>query len=126
MAKDKITREQYTDPEETASTFDGFDDITAPCHACGEENVGVGTPVVMVIPGMIFPSREYDVPVFIPDPDVKFRTVQFPNGSVGFVTDEEKTKYVHEECYDMMINEVANIVDDDDDDDDEEDEEDDD
>lgn len=118
MAKDRITREQIESQQEPTD-FEGYDDITAPCHACGEDNVGVGTPVIMAIPGMIFPSREYDVPVFIPDPDVKFRTVQFPNGMVGFVTDEEKTKYLHEDCYDMMINEVANIVDDDEDDEDE-------
>lgn len=121
--KDKITRTQFESPEtqDGSHEFAGYDDITAPCHACGEDNVGVGTPVMMVIPGMIFPSREYDVPVFIPDPDVKLRIVQFPNGMIGFVTDEEKTKYVHEDCYDQLINEVANIVDDDDEEEDEED-----
>lgn len=113
MAKDKIHRADLRmyqdatptkDPEEPSS---GFDDITAECHACGEVHVGVGTAVVMAVPGMIFPSMEYDVPVFIPDPDVQIRLLTLPNGMIGLVTDHTKTKYLHEECYTNLIDEVA-------------------
>jgi len=100
----KLKADQIGNVYDTSSSFDT---ITAPCDACGEENVGVGTPVNMVIPGMLFPSREYDVAIFVPDPDVKLRIVQLPNQALGFITDEEKTKYLHQECYNDLIDEVA-------------------
>lgn len=118
--KDKVDRVSIEEPEASSS---GFDDITAPCDACGEENVGVGTPVMMVIPGMIFNNVEYDVPMFVPDPDVKLRIVQLPNGAIGFVTDQEKTKYNHEDCYTKLVDEVAYLTDGPGDEDDESEEE---
>jgi len=102
--KDKVERAQIEEPDSTST---GFDDITAPCDACGEENVGVGTPVMMIIPGMIFNNIEYDVPMFVPDPDVKLRIVQLPNGQLGFVTDHNVTKYTHQDCYTRLVDEVA-------------------
>lgn len=117
--KDKVSREEFAaaqddyDNDEVVST--SFDTITPPCDACGEENVGMGAPVMMAIPGMLFPSREYDVPVFVPDPDVQLRIIAMPNGAIGFVTDETKTKYQHEECYQLAIDNLAYDVEDDDD-----------
>jgi len=94
-------------------------ETTPGCDACGEESIGMGIAVVMAVPGMLFPSTEYDVPVFIPDPDVKFRSIVFPNGATGFVTDETTTKYLHRECYDDLVEELAYAgleeIDDDDD-----------
>lgn len=121
--KDKISREQI-ETEEEPSNFEGFDDITAPCDLCGEENVGVGTPVIMMIPGMIFPSREFDVPMFVPDPDAKLQIVKLPNNQLGFVTDETVTKYTHEQCYTDLVEQAmyAEEAEDDEDDEDEEEE----
>lgn len=116
MGKDKIQKYATADEIEVEP---GYDDITAMCTACGEEHVGVGVDVYLMMPGMLMPSREYDVPVFIPDPDVKIRVIQMPNGTLGFVTDQETTKYSHKECIDQLIEEAGN--EDDDDDDDEED-----
>ena len=102
----------------------GYDDITAQCTACGEEHVGVGTEVYLMVPGMLMPSREYDVPVFIPDPDAKIRVLKMPNGTLGFVTDQETTKYSHKECIDQLIEDAGcepELDEDDDDDDDSED-----
>lgn len=92
--------------EEAPEELSAFDEITAPCDACGQENVGVGQPIRMIIPGMLFPSREYDCSVFIPDPDVKIKIVMYPNGTMGFVTDEQITKYAHNECYELLIDEL--------------------
>lgn len=93
------------------------DDSTAECNACGEEHVGTGTPVFMVVPGMIFPSVEFDEPMFLPDPDVELRIAQLPNGQLGLMTDQNTTLYVHEECYEALVNEKsAQFFDDDDED----------
>jgi hypothetical protein len=89
------------------SPDDSFDSLTPPCNACGEENVGVGVPVVMSIPGMMFINQQYDAPIFIPDTDAQLRIEQLPNGMIGFVTDEKITKYEHKQCYDQLIDEVA-------------------
>jgi len=91
-----------------------FHDITAPCDLCGEKNVGVGTPVLMMVPGMIFPSREFDVPMVVPDPDVKMQIVKLPNGQIGFVTDETMTKYAHGECYSDLVDQAMYAEDEDD------------
>jgi len=84
-----------------------FDDMTPNCHACDTEPVGVATNVYLVLKGMLFPSVEYSVPVFIPDTDAKIQIIQMPNGQLGFVTDQEVTKYMHAECLDQLVDEVA-------------------
>lgn len=104
MAKDQVQKLA------TAAEIEiepGYDDITAQCTACGEEHVGVGNDVYLMVPGMLMPSREYDVPVFIPDPDVKISVLKMPNGTLGFVTDQETTKYSHKECVDQLIEDAG-------------------
>lgn len=84
-----------------------FDDMTPNCHACDTEPVGVVTEVYLVVKGMLFPSSEYDVPVFIPDPDVRMTVLTMPNGQLGIVTDQSITKYMHAECLDQLVNEAG-------------------
>jgi hypothetical protein len=120
--KDKISREEFEAQQDEDPASTSFDDITASCDACGEENVGMGVPVMMAIPGMLFPSREFDAPVFVADPDVKLQIITLPNGMLGFFTDETKTKYLHEECYQLSLDNLAYEVEEDEEEEDEEEE----
>jgi hypothetical protein len=87
----------------------GYDDMTPECFACGESHVGVGSPVYMIVPGMMFPNRSYDIASFVPDPDAKLVTLQMPNGQLAYVTDHSTVKYAHAECIDTLIDEAGNV-----------------
>jgi hypothetical protein len=84
-----------------------WNDITSECACCGERHVGVGVPVTLTIPGMLFPSMEHAVPVFIPDPDAGVDFLRMPNGTLGFITDTHPCKYIHTDCLDDLIEDAA-------------------
>lgn len=93
-------------PSDQPSKQIDYTDITPPCEACGERHVGLGTPVMLVIPGMLFPLVDEAVPVFIADPDVQINFMRMPNGMLGFIVDNVSATYVHAACHDDLIDQA--------------------
>ncbi len=95
---------------------DSADVLTPECFLCGEEHIGVTNDAVLILKGQHFPSTEFDVPVFLLDPDTKLRILELPNGQLALVADTlgHPTKHAHQECLEMMADET--YYDDDEDD----------
>ncbi len=82
------------------------EDMTPRCLACGISNVGIMEDAFVMIRGMWMTSREYDVPVFVLDPDTKIKVIQLPNDQFGiFVDYHGPTKHAHKDCIEQVVEE---------------------
>jgi hypothetical protein len=81
------------------------DHMTPECDLCGQENVGVGVDTILILKGMWFPSIEYDVPLFLLDPDTRLRIIEMPNRQLALLPDTlgYPTKHAHTECLEQLV-----------------------
>jgi len=76
------------------------------CSLCGEPMKLFPNCAVVGLPGQWMASTEYDMPIFVPDPDIQLTVVSLPNGQLAFVMNgKEPELHIHDDCFEQMSDE---------------------
>lgn len=94
---------------------DDPNDTTPHCYACHEQ-VGLTNDSAVILQGQWMYSTEYDMPIFVLDPDTKLVVIELPNQQLALVPDQEgcPTIHVDKTCLEIAFDDAADDDDDDD------------
>ena len=93
--------------EDTSIFEEPTTDMTPECLLCGEEHVGIAEDAILLLQGQWFQNIEFDVPVFLLDPDTKLRILEMPNGQLALVPDTLRgpSQHAHKICLEQLAEE---------------------
>lgn len=84
---------------------------TAACLLCGQANIPTAEDAYCCIRGQFFESADFEVPVFVIDPDSHLQVVQLANGQLGLITDRNRrhgpTHHTCMECLHALAESVG-------------------